>query len=200
MDDRQSSRGPLRRGTATTEFLLSLPLLLAVLSLVFFAGYSMMRKQRVAQAGRFAAWQRADGRPVSDGWLSHEFLADRPAALDQQHIPGPEDARELWIAKAARQRQGSARLAEALFDEWPGGVRTQLSAEYTLPVNLPESFAGPIVAHAGRQGLEWRREDVQPWRVLTEQYYQDLDDRLVAAEQRGSGLAGRVRGLYRWRW
>ena len=59
---------------------------------------------------------------------------------------------------------------------------------------------GHIHDHHAREGITWRRDEVNSWSLLRDQYYWDLDGRLRRVPAPGDGMARVIRKLYLAHW
>lgn len=197
------TRSGLRRrraGTAMTEFVLALPLLVAVLAIMLLVGWSMMRKQRVVVASRYAVWRHLEGAAPSDDALNERLLNRAAVDVRQRHAGGPSDAIDLWVDAAEDLDAGAGELADRLLRSWPQGRQTSLAVRYAPPLRIRKSFGNEMAFRHGREGAEWTRRQAAQWQTLSELYYGDLDDYLTSIDGSAQQLAQSIRGLYSGNW
>ncbi|OPX22160.1 MAG: hypothetical protein B1H04_05440 [Planctomycetales bacterium 4484_123] len=186
------------------EFTLVVPILAVILSLVFFFGWSLMHKHQVIVADRYAAWQRIEtGRWPGTDKLNESFFANK--ALDVSlggAATGRRTATELAGAAGDLNRRSGSLAEELLLDRFPTGRRAHVSAKFHGHQALweREGLIGYIHSRHGREGITWRRDEVRPWRVLRDQFYQELDEALQRVPAPGDGMAQMIRGLYLAHW
>ena len=196
----------LRTGTAMSEFALALPLLVAVLAILLFMGWSMMRKQRVVVANRYAVWRRIEngsdsGGELTDAQLNRQMLYGAAAAVSQENKPNPDDALRLWSDEAQIEGLGAATLADQLLhDRWPASRQTRLAARYDPPMRIAEQFSNEMSFRHARAGLPWRRGQASVLAALAELYYEDLDGRLIGSDPIPDSMAEDFRSLYYLDW
>ena len=189
-----------------TEFALALPLLVAVLAILLFMGWSMMRKQRVVVTSRYAVWRRIEDGPDSDGGptdaeLNRRILYGAAAGVSQIHETSPDDALRFWSNEAEVQGLGAATLADQLFyNQWPIAQQTRLEASYKPPMRIGRQFSNQMSFRHARAGLPWRRGQASVWTALTELYYQDLDGQLTSVGPPADEVARDFRSLYHLDW
>lgn len=204
----QTGRGPRRRravgrrGSATMEFVLAIPLLALVLGLTMFFGWALMHKHQVIVADRYSSWQRVTtGQWPSEEKINELCFNDRASDVD---LDGTGPVRQTvyeWVQAAG----GKSGQAEALADElyvnrFPTGKRARVSATFQSNQALWERFSGAISHRHGREGVTWRRDEVRCWTTLRDQYYGDVDNLLQRVPAPADGMANMIRGLYLARW
>jgi hypothetical protein len=183
-----------------TEFVLALPLLLAVLALMLLVGWSMMRKQRVVVASRYAVWRHLEGETPSDDALNERLLNRAAEDVQQDHAAGPGDAVDLWVETADDLDPAAGELADRLLGGWPKGRQTSLAVEYAPPLRTGKQFGREMGFRHGREGGEWTRRQAAEWQTLAELYCGDLEEYLTSVDESGQPLAETIRGLYIGNW
>jgi hypothetical protein len=181
------------------EFLLVLPVLAFILGLLLFLGWSLMRQQHVVAAGRYALWRQMEGGAADAATVNQRLLggAAKNVTLDGNTFGG--DALALWIDAAVQNQAGT--LADTLFlHRWPAGRQIRLEVLYDPPTSIGKKFGNDFAIRVARDGSSWPRADARPWGVLTEQYYQDLDDQLAASPPEAQPMASVFRNLYGAGW
>ncbi|MEL7087886.1 MAG: TadE family protein [Planctomycetota bacterium] len=124
---------PRRRcgGSAMTEAVLVLPLIMFVISLVIFFGLSMQELQRTAMADRYESWRGSSRAPGPAAGVN----ANSPTVqLRETFFPGedltlsleptdyfPVEAHDEWQIAASRLEDGAGRLAGRYFQDLPRG-------------------------------------------------------------------------------
>lgn len=184
------------------EFVLVVPFLAIILGLTFFFGWAYMHRHQVVIANRYAAWQRVEnGAWPSEEKLNKLFFADR--AVDVQvHAMGLErwTARDLLDEVGAESRRTGLYAEELLWDRFPGGHRAHVAAKFSSNRALWEQFQGHIHDSHGREGITWRRDEVNCWTTLRDEFYPDLDAALRAVPDPGAPMAQVIRRLYLVHW
>ena len=195
----RSLRCRWRRGTATTELVLALPILFAVLGIMLFTGWSHMRKQRVIVASRYAVWRNVAGPGVSDDDLNERALNNVADSVTQRQESAPSGARKMWVDYATDKGVGD--LADTLIlNRWPGGRQTWLEVKFPPPMKMTRQLNDDFNFRHSRDGVTWHRGEASQWQTLTETYYQGLDDYLTGVDDQAKPLAELYRGLYRASW
>jgi hypothetical protein len=190
-----------QRGTAMTEFVLALPVLAFILGLLLFLGWSLMRQQHVVAAGRYALWRQMEGGACDAATVNQRLLGNAARSVDMTGGTFPGDAMKLWVAAGAQNQVGT--LADTLFihvPHWPSGEQIRLDVHYSPPTWLGRKFGNDFTIRYARDGVPWARGEAQPWSVLTEQYYQDLDDQLSGVPADGQPVATILRDMYGRPW
>ena len=184
-----------------TEFLLALPVLAFILALLLFLGWSLMRQQHVVAAARYAVWREMESgvNTIDAPTVNTRLLGGAAQPVDMSGGSYPAEAIFLWQDTAAQEQVGP--LALAFFDHnWPTGHQLRLDVHYQPPTNVGRQFGNDFAVRVARDGPPWIREQVQPWPVLTRQYYQDLDDQLSGVPLEAQPVAEVFRDLYRSDW
>ncbi len=162
------------RGAAMTEMVLVMPLLLVILSLVFFFGRLMVRAQHVQVTSRYETWRDVIDAPgpapkrvagdldFSD--LEETFFAARNESFSRVVNDNrfPEETFGQIIQMAAQKSADAGALADALLYRPPGdeprmshGHREGFRVGYETDVPLWRQMEGPIRRHHARIGHEW---------------------------------------------
>jgi len=184
-----------------TEFALALPLLTVILALLWFVGWSHMRKQRVVVANRHVVWRDIAGDRLGDRAIDEDLLNDAPIAVDQDRLYGRRRDLADWAAAASQVSDGAATLVdETVIQRWPKELIIGLEADYEPPLAIGRDFGNDLSFRHGRAGLEWARGQASERGALRELYYEDLDAALRSVAEPGRSMAQRVRGLYLWSW
>jgi hypothetical protein len=192
---------PRCAGTAMTEFALALPLLAVVLALLWFVGWSHMRKQRVVVANRHAVWRSIAGDTLDDQAVDEDLLSGAPISVNQERIYGHWQDLADWVAAGAEVSDAAATLAdETVIERWPKELVIRLEARYEPPLAIGRDFGNDLSFRHGRAGFEWIRGQAGEGGALRELYYEDLDAALRSVAEPGESMARRVRGLYLESW
>lgn len=96
-----------RRGSALTEMVISLPLLILIMQGIFYFGQGSVIKQKAVVAARYAAWERARDPSRDPATLQRKvsrfFFHNKPVTLDTTPPGGkkglPERARLPHLAR-----------------------------------------------------------------------------------------------------
>jgi len=182
-----------------TEFLLTLPLLVTLLGLMLFMGWSHMRKQHVVVANRYMVWRSLEGGTRAPH-AANSNLLERPSVDRHPQTQGPENARDRWLTATAEVDPEAALMAEAFFVGWPKGRTMDLTARYAPPLPVARGFDNTLSYAHGREGREWTRGQVREWEVLRDRYYLDLHEQLGNITGAGEPLARRMISLYNANW
>ncbi len=190
------------RGSAMTEMVLVLPLILVVLSLLLFFGLAMTRLQRSSVTDRYEAWRQtlyAPGpgaefeklRPEfgDAGLLNEAFFADNADGLTIEDRSGrvTVDAPTDTVAVAAELiNEGSDALIYEQALRSPAWWRIDLATEHTSSVPLYQRFAGPVRHQHTRIDGDWafaswieqlhRGDRIVMGRILTDEAHFIGDD------------------------
>ncbi len=185
------------------EFVLVLPLLAVILGLTFFFGWATMHKHQVVVADRYAAWRRIEtGSWPAEAELNDIAFMGKAADVN---LAGSQDglketAQDLQGA-AGRQHERAGDLAEELVvQRFPAGQEAHVSARFDPQQALWAKFTGYIHHAHGREGVSWRRDHVNCWDVLRDQFYPEFDEELGRLPPPASGMAGTIRHLYLANW
>jgi Flp pilus assembly protein TadG len=192
----------LRRGTSIIEFVLVLPFLGIIVGLTFFFGWTMMHKHQVLVADRYSAWQRVQtGSSPTEDVLNEKVFNKKASSVSLGwHAATAVTAQDL-VDEAAAYGPRTEELAEKLLqDRFPVGPRADVSASFDAGQALWQRFSGPIRHQHGREGVAWRRDDVNCWVPLRDLYYADLDNGLRSIPDPAEKMAGMIRRLYLARW
>ncbi len=200
--DRRRTRRQTR-GTAMVEFLLIVPFLALILGLTFFFGWAIMHKQQAVTASRYAAWKRIE----TGAWPTEEELNERVFADSAEHVSlnGSHDdlrrtATELAIEAGSRNGPAGEYAEGLMVDQFPAGRRAQVSVGFDTDQRLYKRFTGDIHSSHGREGVTWRRDEVNPWPALRDHFYLDFDNEMRSLPAPAGGMAGAIRHLYMANW
>jgi hypothetical protein len=213
------------RGAVMTELVLVLPLILVLLSLLFYFGRGFVRMQHAGGMERYEAFRRAEHAPGPRGFTTPR---DNPQ-LDEVFFGGgassislrvdrafPPEASDALITAASRYDENARRYGQELFAQLPAGVRVRFETEHAETNDFWRRFAGPIRHEYTRIGNDWRfvngvrlvddADGAGVWRpggagvsntrVLRDAFFLEFDERLAAEADRGTGLAETIRRFY----
>ncbi len=210
-----------RRGSAMSEMVLALPLILLVLSLLFYLGRGVVRVQRAQVMDRYESWRIIASSPgpqhdnsTNNAHMNQLFFGDRAAAIDYQGRWGfPIQATEQWIEIAGQYSNGAADLAEQQVSRGSSGVSVVFTTEHSTSNRLWSRFEGPIRHRHTRFGNDWAY--VNGWRVDADNQWepagpygpnllqsvhtvhiQPADDALIDLAEQNNVLARAIRNLY----
>lgn len=196
-------RGFRSKGTATIEFVMVIPLLGIVVGLTFFFGWTMMHKHQALIAGRHAAWRRIEtGSWPSEGDLDAVCFAGEAANVQLSGSSGglQQTAADLVTEVGLQDALAEPLARQLLLSRFPAGRRAHVAASFDSDQPLWERFTGHINSRHGREGVTWRREEVNCWSTLRDQYYNDFDAGLSGVGAPANGMAQMVRRLYLADW
>ena len=185
------------------EFVLIMPFLAVILGLTFFFGWALMHKQHVQTASRYAAWRRIEtGAWPSEQDVNENSLDDR---AERVNLSGSQyDLRRTATDLAGKAGSWHVRAGQyaddLIVERFPAGRRAEISAGFAVDTGLWERFVGDIHARHGREGVTWRRDEVNPWGTLRDNFYSDFDRDLRSATGPASGMARTIRLLYLANW
>jgi hypothetical protein len=159
-----------RPGAAMSEMVLVMPLLLVILSLVFFFGRLMVRAQHVQVTSRYETWRHVISAPGpgngegSTAQLNEAFFAGNASTFTQTQNNNnfPDDTYVDIVDAATAVSEDAGLLANALLflpdSEDPRqshGRREGFRVGYTTQVPLWQEMDGPIRRQHARIGHEW---------------------------------------------
>jgi hypothetical protein len=184
------------------EFVMSLPLIMVVVGLTMYLGWSMMRKQHVVVADQYAVWKTIEDGQPNDGDLNRMFLNLKANRVNQDLNTGPDDAVNYWVGNVPGQAQILA--SELMYNHWLNpqnvGQQNHLSAEFNFPYGLAQIFSGDIEARTGREGRELYHGQAHQWSSLNNLYYRDLTDSLGSVSGPGQSFAQQISRMLTARW
>ena len=185
------------------EFVLIMPFLGVILGLTFFFGWALMHKQQTLTASRYAAWRRIE----TGAWPSEEDInvlefGDKADSISlggsQQDLR--ETAGDLVLEADARNIPAGQYADELLVNLFPAGRRAQVSAGFEADQVFWRRFLGDIHGRHGREGVTWRRDEVNPWATMRDHFYADFDAHLRSATGPAAAMARTIRQLYLANW
>ncbi|MEE9405191.1 MAG: hypothetical protein V3V20_09880 [Algisphaera sp.] len=164
------------RGTAMIEAVLVLPLILALLALLFYLGGAMQRHERAAIASRYVAWRAAAKAPgpqpaptgsnaeIKESFfvgLSGASAAEGSADVDADISSGyPSEPSEAWATAAGSVSFEAESLARAYADRLPSGVTGRVTVQHVATVPLwTQITSGVSVGRHIRLDGDWRFTD-----------------------------------------
>ena len=192
-----------RRGTAMAEMVLAVPLLGLILGLTFFFGWALMHKHEVLVANRHAAWRRIE----TGAWPSEEELnvAAFGDEAEDVRLSGSESGLRRTAADLAGEADSRHQMAgdyadELIVNRFPAGRRANVSANFGSDEALWNKFVGYIPGEHGREGVTWRRDEVNPWSTLRDGFYADFAREMLSVPAPASAMARTIRHLYLANW
>jgi hypothetical protein len=200
MFGKKRTRPSGRKGTMVLEMLMVIPLLGLIVVLIFFWGWAMVNQQSVRVSDRYAAWENADSLGTSNIAINQDFMGN--TAVNVALLPNGGQSQTVQdFATQTRDNYGPAagNVADDLITHAPGGCQDFVSAEFPSDVALMQKFQGPIKDTYGREGVEWRRIQLNEVPTIQKLYLtQDggVDTTLNSIGGQGAGMAQMIRGLY----
>ncbi|NLF31662.1 MAG: hypothetical protein GX591_12340 [Planctomycetes bacterium] len=189
------------RGTAMSEFILALPLLMLILALVWMVGWVHLRKQRVAVAARHAVQMDVEGAAVTDADLRRDGLGRAARSIDARWQGGDTGELGDWVDAVGLAGPSPAALAdEAFAQRWPADRGLTLEVRYDPPVAIARTFDNDITVSYRQAGPPWVRGEAPLEPILVGRYCADFDAALAGAGGDGADLAARIRGLIQGEW
>jgi hypothetical protein len=184
------------------EFTLVVPFLAVILGLTFFFGWAYLHKHQVVVASRYATWQRVDhGAWPTEKKLNEVCFADKAVDVQIQAMGlDQRTAQDLVSEVGAESRRTQTFAEELLTDRLPGGHRGHVAAKFGSRWTLWQQYRSHIHDNQAREGITWRRDEVNCWALLRDQYYGDLDEGLRGVRAPGDGMAQMIRRLYLAHW
>ncbi|MDD4891012.1 MAG: TadE/TadG family type IV pilus assembly protein [Phycisphaerae bacterium] len=210
----KASRAGRRRGVATIEFALVLPLLMLIALLFIFFTKGMLSKQNVLSTDRQFAWRQAKQLPppgeFQPGEIRDLYFRDQP--IDYNITGGTNATRqpEQDMVDAAQSRNPLAGgyADDLIMQVCPSNVSQGVRLDFPLESIPLSQFSRTITDNYYREGITWQRNDVQVWATLRDRFLQTFDDRMVGA-QAPAGYVGlsldrslvlQLRQLYLKKW
>jgi hypothetical protein len=186
------------------EFVMVVPFLAFILSLVFFFGWGMMNKHAVLVSDRYTVWRAVESSSPSKEEINANCFRDKAVNIDLDgEVPVTQTGDDL-VTKASGESPGAGSLADTLINNvFPGGRKLEVTASFKTIQTYWARLTGDTatIKHKhGREGVTWRRDEVDCWGTLRDQYYSGMDGSLKAMPNPANGLAGVVRGLYLTHW
>jgi hypothetical protein len=193
-----------RKGTMVLEMLMVIPLLSLIVVLIFFWGWAMVNQQSVRISDRYAAWENAYAKPISTGAINQDFMGNTAFKLLVANDGGKNQTVQDF-ATQTRDNYGPAagNFADDLITYVPGGCQDFVSAEFPSDVTLMQRFQGAIKDTYGREGVEWRRNQLNEVSTIQKLYLtQDggVDTTLNSIGGQGGPMAQMIRNLYLGGW
>ena len=197
------------------ELVLVLPLLVLVVSLLFFFGINLRRYQATAAMDRYEAWRRvaeADS-PTGASAFNTMFLKDQADRIDWTATNVyPGDALDQWVDTTQTQSLDAGAYLDTLLDTFPVGQRVAMDTTHASSIPLWQRLAGTISHQHTRIGNEWKHRNavtldddgqwtyagsrVHPAQVIRDVFLVDLDSQLQPYDDAGNGLASVLRRFY----
>lgn len=184
------------------EFVFCMPLLGAVLALVFFFGWAMNNQQHVKMAARYSLWKDVRGPTAATGIeVNQKFLQRKSDNIVITPSSGWSDAfiAEYRAATAATGRNNDV-MTSMVLDQFPHGHRSDVSGHFPTSVGLWEQFEGSIGSGRSRDGVEWRTGQAECNQTIRDNYLTALDAMLTGIPAPGNSLGQMIRQLYMAHW
>lgn len=192
-----------RRGTATVEFAMTIPLLGLVLSLTFFFGWELTNKEHLRMSDRWAVWRTVRGADDSNTqMLNDTFFKDKATNVNMNLCDrcGPQNTLQSLVQQAGTVSPGAGQWAQELvIDRFPWACSAQVSAEFPSP-SAAWKGAGAIHSAHTRDGFEWRRNQARCEEALQQDFLSNLDGTLSTVPAPGDTLANVFQRLYLSGW
>ena len=171
------------RGTVMTETVLVLPMLMLILSLIFYFGRVVVRTQHASVMARYETWRDvADApgpQPTTDAenhpQLNSAFFADQAQSL-QRHINDrafPTDTLDEVIGLAQSHSADAQLAAESILyrppsdtPRLPHGHREGFTTQYDTNIPLWRRIDGPFQRRHVLMNNDWRY--VIDWRACAD--------------------------------
>lgn len=197
-----------RRGSAAAELVMALPFLGLLLGLIFFFGWVAANKQRVEVADRYAAWQRVE----TNAWPSNDNINllvcdNRASTITLDHWPYGAHVADDLVTDTDNQQAQAGEFANRLIDENNGVFTPGRTADAKITFSTTNTLwqgimnASPAIEHHhSREGITWRRDEVNCWTTLRDLYYPDFDSSLNKMPTPADHMAQMIRGLYLANW
>ncbi|MCK4277382.1 MAG: hypothetical protein KAX78_12760 [Phycisphaerae bacterium] len=144
------------------ESVLCVPLIALVLGLTFFFGWAMRNQQRVIISDRYAVWRRVVAKQtVGGGQLDAAFFGYEAGTVNVDYGGGPDGTLVDYVSAAAERGGRAEELAERLVEHFPRSHSAVVSADFPSDVPMWSGFTGAIRRRHVRDGVEWRRGEVE---------------------------------------
>lgn len=165
-------------GTAMSEMVLALPIILLILSLLYFFGRGMVRVQHTQVADRFDVWREGAAvvysepgtagypvinRPphsnndVGNSMLNDTFFAGNASSIRVEAGNAlASDASEALVARAAAFSANTGAIADQIFSDLPDGRTLRVWVSHVNTVRAWEMLEGDITHAHTRSLYDWR--------------------------------------------
>lgn len=187
-----------RRGTALVEMVMVLPFLAFMVGMIFFFGWAMANQQEVRVADRYLAWRNAYNSefanqnnttiPTPAADPNQAFFNGQAVLTGSDTSGGGNAVAQSYLDRVSQSNQSAATILDSLLfgnsqdSAFLRGYVCSLDARFTSSINLWNSFQGSIAGAHGRDGLEWRYQQLnvgpKPGNVggpLIDLYFADLE-------------------------
>ena len=139
------------------------PFLAVILGLTFFFGWALMHKHQVVVANRYSAWARIEtGAWPSEDEINTKCFMDKASDVS---LSGSQVGRETPDDLATEAEGHGANVGELamhmVVDPFPVGRQAHVAAKFDSEQALWQHFTGYIDHRHRREGLTWRRDEVQ---------------------------------------
>lgn len=155
-----------RAGSAMSEMVLVLPVLLLVFAFLLFFGRAMVQAQRARVVDRYAAWQMTHEAP-GPAWqlnqspetlqLNDAFFTGKAAQMDRFIEDDlPRDAEQYLTNAAGSLSADGEQLAEEVFGRLPGGRTVGFETRHETSVPAYQQFNKTITHRHTRMDNDWK--------------------------------------------
>lgn len=184
------------------EFAFCLPILGFLLALIFFFGWSMNNQQHVEMAARHSVWRSVYPPGETRMGLNAAFFAGKSDDVTLDSNLGWETTMpQTYMDVMQFPEQSSRQLAQAMvIDTFPKAQESTVAAHFPTSVGLWKQFQGNLTGSIAREGVEWRRNQVDWTNPVRTQFLTDLDNTLNSIPSPGNGLGVMVQQLYMAHW
>lgn len=162
-----------RSGTAMTEMVLALPILIAILLLVLYFGREVLHVQVVQTVDRYEAWRRAAQQPESDAGAWSVMQPDATASISLSSSTGfPSDARDAIYQHLQGPSPDAADLLDRAFEAFADGRRGIAQATHVNGISAWPTLSGQVVHQHVRLDGDWAY--LGAWANVQGQAWQDF--------------------------
>jgi hypothetical protein len=196
-------RPAARKGTMVLEMLMVIPLLSMIVVLIFFWGWAMVNQQSVRISDRYSAWETADGGGSSSVAINQDFMGNTAVNVVLAPSAGQSKTSPDLATQTRDNYPAAGNVADDVITYAPGDCQDYVSAEFPSSVAFMQRFQGAIKDAYGRDGVEWRRNQLNEVSTIQKFYLtQDggVDTTLNSIGGQGGPMAQMIRNLYLSGW
>lgn len=216
---RQHIKHARARGSAMSEMVLVLPLLVFVLMLLLLFGQGWMRVQHATVMSRYEAWRQAAYAPgpyavdpSPNDAMNQLFFAGNAATIEYQgHGSFPRDAADQLADWVGGQSDDAREFIEAVTDALPAGHTVSFKTTHPNSNQLWTLFDRPIRHTHTRLANDWRfvngwEIDEEGWHPagphvshipqVRDQFFEEIDERLTSGAIASNPLSDVLRHFY----
>jgi hypothetical protein len=202
-------------GAVMIELLLVLPVVMLIISLLFFFGTGMMNLQRSSGMDRYAVWRSVANAPgpSSAAQLNQTFFHDDADDIDfQQTKYFPDDVANRLVAAATMYDDQTGNYTQALVNNLPSGQKFSFQTTHHSNIPLWQRMADTNQHAHVRFDNEWKYANgitdigngnwvprspyVTPASTIRDVFFTDFDDRVEPYINSDNGLARLLRDFY----